>query len=92
MTEIQRIKRNIKTILLTSKGEVPFRPAFGLGAETLLGGGMKDIDLIFEVADQLTTYEPRIRLNKVTPLRLLSGRIQITIEYSIKNQNQTLTI
>ena len=92
MTELQRIKRNIRTILLTSRGEVPFRPAFGLGAETFLGGGMKDIDLIFEVADQLTTYEPRIKLDKVTPLRLPEGRIQITIEYSVKNQKQTLTI
>lgn len=80
----QSIKDNIKIILLTSRGEVPFRPRFGLGAERLLGGGMKEIDIAFEVADQLSMYEKRIKVNQVVSNDLGEGRRQVTINYTIK--------
>lgn len=80
----ESIRDNIRTILLTSRGEVPFRPRFGLGAERLLGGGMKEIDIAFEVADQLSMYEKRIKVNQVVSNDLGEGRRQVMINYTIK--------
>lgn len=77
------IRANIRTILLTGRGEIPFRPRFGLGAERLLGGGMANIDLTFEVADQLNRYEKRIKLKQVVQEDVAPGRRKVTIRYEI---------
>ncbi|MDR0510924.1 MAG: GPW/gp25 family protein [Rikenellaceae bacterium] len=77
------IRANIRTILLTVRGEVPFRPGFGLGAERLLGGGMAGIDLVYEVAYQLNRYEKRIRLKQVLQKETTPGHRQVTIRYEI---------
>lgn len=77
------IRANIRTILLTGRGEIPFRPRFGLGAERLLGGGMANIDLTFEVADQLNRYEKRIKLKQVVQEDVAPGHRKVTIRYEI---------
>lgn len=79
----ESIRANIRTILLTGRGEIPFRPRFGLGAERLLGGGMANIDLAFEVADQLNRYERRIRLKQVVQADVAPGHRKVTIRYEI---------
>lgn len=88
------IRANIRTILLTGRGEIPFRPRFGLGAERLLGGGMTAVDLTYEVADQLTRYEKRIKLKQVSQYETTPGHLQVTIRYAIlaTGEEESLTI
>lgn len=90
----ESIRDNIRTILLTSRGEVPFRPRFGLGAERLLGGGMQSLDLAYEVIDQLSRYEKRIKVRQVVTTEPEPGCRQVCIHYQIisTNELQTLTI
>lgn len=83
------IRDNIRTLLLTTKGSVPFRPGFGLGAERLLGGNMKAVDIAYEVAQQITRYEKRIRLNRTTSTPgERPGSLKITIDYQILTTKQ----
>ena len=83
------IRDNIRALLLTTKGSVPFRPAFGIGAERLLGGNMKAVDIAYEVAQQLTRYEKRIRLNRTTSTPgERAGSLKITIDYQILTTKQ----
>lgn len=88
------IRDNIRTILLTSRGEVPFRPRFGLGAERLLSGSVSSLDIAYEVADQLTRYEKRIKVRQVVGKEVEPGKREIAIHYTIveNNENQTLII
>ena len=79
----ESIRQNIRTILMTTRGAVPFRPGFGLGAEQLLGGNMKSIDLAYEVTDQLTRYEKRIRVKQVISQETAPGKIEVEIRYEI---------
>ena len=90
----ESVRANIRTILLTGRGEIPFRPRFGLGAERLLGGCMADIDLAFEVADQLSRYEKRIRLKQVEQHDEGPGHKRVTIRYEIlqTGQEESLTL
>lgn len=86
------IRDNIRTILLTSRGEVPFRPRFGLGAERLLGGGMQSLDIAYEVADQLSRYEKRIKLRQVVTTETESGSKQVAIHYEILTTTELQTL
>lgn len=90
----ESIRANIRTILLTGRGEIPFRPRFGLGAERLLGGGITNIDLAYEVADQLNRYEKRIKLKQVIQTDVTPGHRKVTIKYEIlaTGENESLTI
>lgn len=90
----ESIRANIRTILLTSRGEVPYRPRFGLGAERLLGGGMQSLDIAYEVADQLSEYEKRIKVRQVVTSEPEPGRREVVIHYEIRSTTeiQTLTI
>lgn len=87
----ESITANIRAILLTSRGEVPFRPGFGLGAERLLGGGMKDIDLVYEVVSQLSTYEKRIRVKTVSQIQQ-GGHRTVKIVYRILSTSESKEI
>lgn len=84
------ISDNIRIILFTGRGEDPFRPRFGLGAERLLGGGMTNIDVAYEVADQLSTYEQRVDIKQVFCQSNSEGVQHVTINYEII-QTRTLT-
>lgn len=86
------IRDNIRTILLTSRGEVPFRPRFGLGAERLLGSGMQSLDIAYEVADQLSRYEKRIKLRQVVTTETESGNKQVAIHYEILTTTELQTL
>lgn len=85
----ESIRQNIRNILLTNRGGVPFRPGFGLGAELLLGGSMKSIDLAYEVTDQLSRYEKRIRVKQVVSKEVAPGQMEIEIRYEITASGET---
>ncbi len=83
------IRQCIRVILTTSKGEVPFRPRFGLSPENLLDGRMKDVDIIYEVVEQLESYEKRIKVKKVGVSTIDMGQKAVTIHYTIIAENKT---
>lgn len=85
----ESIRRNIRTILMTTRGAVPFRPGFGLGAEQLLGGSMKSIDLAYEVTDQLARYEKRIRVKQVVSEETAPGQMKVEIRYEVTATGDT---
>lgn len=87
--EAQSIKNAIRTILLTSPGEVPFRPGFGFGAERLLGSNVSNLDIAYDVSLQLSTYEPRIKVKRVTTTPTTTGGLSLQIEYEILSTKQT---
>lgn len=93
---VASIRQCIRIILGTSKGEVPFRPKFGLSPEELLDGKASDIDISYAVIDQLTTYEKRIKVNRVTVGLIAAGQKEVLINYTIIdtqiNDILTLTI
>jgi phage baseplate assembly protein W len=77
---------------LTTRGAVPFRPGFGLGAEQLLGGNMKSIDLAYEVTDQLSQYEKRIRVKQVLSREIAPGHVEVEIRYEIVATGETESV
>jgi len=85
--KVESIRQCIRVILTTSKGEVPFRPRFGLSPEELLDGRMKDVDIAFAIIEQLERYEKRIKVKKVDIKTVDVGQKTATISYSILAQN-----
>ena len=85
----QSIRQCIRVILTTSKGEVPFRPRFGLSPEDLLDGRKKDVDIIYAVVEQLERYEKRIKVKKVVVSTIDMGQKAVTIHYTIIAQNKS---
>lgn len=80
---VASIRQCIHIILETSKGEVPWRPNFGLSPELLLDGQAKDVDIAYAVIDQLSTYEKRIKVKKVLIEPVATGHKRANIYYSI---------
>lgn len=91
---VENIRACIRIILTTSKGEVPFRPRFGLSPENLLDGKMKDVDIAYEIIDQLSRYEKRIKVKKVEISPVDTSQKLASIHYTILvlNQTEILTI
>jgi phage baseplate assembly protein W len=86
---VESVRQCIRIILTTSKGEVPFRPRFGLSAEDLLDGRKKDVDIIYAVVEQLDRYEKRIKVKKVVINSTDIGQKTVTIHYTIIAQNKS---
>ena len=80
---VASIRQCIHIIIETSKGEVPFRPNFGLSAERLLDGQATDVDISYAVIDQLSRYEKRIKVKKVTVEPVAAGHKRVTVYYTI---------
>ncbi len=80
---VASIRQCIRIILETSKGEVPWRPNFGLSAHLLLDGLASDVDISYAVIEQLTTYEPRIKVSRVTVADTATAQKLVTIYYTI---------
>lgn len=92
---VESIRQCIRVILTTSKGEVPFRPRFGLSPENLLDGRKKDVDIVYDVVEQLDRYEKRIKVKKVTVVPGIDiGQKTVSIHYSIiaENKSDLITI
>lgn len=86
---VESIRQCIRVILTTSKGEVPFRPRFGLSPEDLLDGRKKDVDIAYAVIEQLERYEKRIKVKKVDIKAIDDRQKSATIHYTILAQNKS---
>lgn len=84
---VASIRQCMRIILTTSKGEVPFRPRFGLSPENLLDGRKKDVDIAYAIVEQLERYEKRIKVKKVDIKAIDASQKTATISYTILAQN-----
>jgi phage baseplate assembly protein W len=77
------IKQSIRNIISTETREKSFKPRFGSGLSGLL---FEQDDIILyttlaTIKDQIQSYEPRVTISKITPIRTNSN-LSISIEYS----------
>lgn len=85
-TDDDSIAQCIRTILLTNKGEVPFKPGLGVGSNLLLDSNLDRMAISLEIANQLNTYEPRIQVRQVLFTQGENvGHLKIAIKYKNKN-------
>lgn len=63
--DYESIYQSIRTILLTEKGSVPFRPNMGVGSAVILDGKLDRMKISLEIIDQINTYEPRVTVKQV---------------------------
>ena len=87
--QTESIRQCIRVILTTSKGEVPFRPRFGLSPEDLLDGRKKDVDIAYEIIEQLERYEKRIKVKQVVISSIDASQKLVNIHYAILVQNKS---
>jgi phage baseplate assembly protein W len=77
------IQQCLRVLLTTSKGEVPFRPGFGLSAEDLLDGRARNIDISYAVIEQIERYEKRVKVRKVDVVDVSATHKRVVIHYTV---------
>jgi phage baseplate assembly protein W len=83
------IAQCIRTLLLTGKGEIPFKPEMGIGSHALLDGNLDRLKISLEITNQINTYEPRITVKQVMILPSDNvGELRIAIKYKIKESGE----
>lgn len=87
--ESNAIRQSVRNIVMTRKGEKPFRRGFGVGLHSHLfenmSGGLALASLRSDIQNQLIAHEPRVVLTDVLIDETLmdSNQLSITIEYKI---------
>lgn len=81
------IKQAVKNIVMTRRGERPFRPFFGSTVGSVL---FENIDLYnvdeisVAIEDALKAYEPRVEMQNVTVINDIDNNsIELVIDYTI---------
>jgi phage baseplate assembly protein W len=88
----EAIAQNIRTLILTEKGEIPFRPKMGIGSTRLLGKNLDKMAMSLEIIDQLNTYEPRIEVKRVNFLPTDNpSHVRIALQYVYKETGEELS-
>jgi phage baseplate assembly protein W len=93
LTDIQAIKRSVRTLILTNKGERLFHPEIGSnvnGSIFELYSPIMQEELRVAISDVIRLYEPRVILNDVivnseTGQDLDQNRLRITVRFTIRN-------
>lgn len=95
----ESIKRSVRNIISTNKGERPLNPDFGSNVRSLLFEPDSDlirIALEQEIIIQLRNFEPRIELVSVvvtnTPEQIDSNELIVEIEFTPINSQETVTL
>ena len=83
-SELISVLQNIALLLNTKRGTVPMHREFGLPMEFV----DKPIDAIafVEISDALEEFEPRARLDDVYFEKSADGKINLTVEVSIADE------
>lgn len=85
LTNEESIYQAIRTILLTEKGSVPFRPRMGVGSLRMLDSNVDRMGLSLEIIEQINTYEPRIKVKQVVFREGdTASNLRVGIIYTIK--------
>jgi len=83
---LQAIQQSVLSIVLTSPGEKPFNPGFGVGIYNLLFEILTDTDIAIlgsSIQRQLETYEPRITFESVNIDDSVPFFLEITLNYIV---------
>ena len=99
LKNFESIKRSVRNIISTNKGERPFNPDFGSNVRALLFEPDSDllrVALQDEIATQLLNFEPRIDILSVvvgnTSEEIDSHELNVIIEFTPINSQQTVTL
>ena len=95
----ESIKRSVRNIINTNKGERPFNPDFGSNVRALLFEPDSDllrIALEDEIEAQLLNFEPRIDVLNIsvsnTSEQIDSYELNVIIEFTPINSQQVVTL
>lgn len=86
-----RISQSIINLLSTVKGEVPFRPNFGISLEKLLDGN-SDLKIAAEIIQQIEIYVPAIKVKNCIVSANSTGNLTVKLIYKILKTKQSDTI
>ena len=93
VTEVQAIKRSVRNLVLTNRGERLFHPEIGGDVKGSLFENftpLAEIELQSAIAHVISTYEPRVILEEVivnnsTAQDLDANRLRVIIQFSLAN-------
>ena len=92
----EAIKKSVKSLILTNKYERPFQPSIDGRVRKLLFENMTPltgVNLRSNIEDVLQQHEPRIDVLAVNVMQNDDiNSLEVTIEFSIKNQPDTVTV
>lgn len=81
------IRQAVKNIVMTRRGERPFRPFFGstVGSVLFENLDLYNVDEIsIAIEDALKAYEPRVQMQNVTVINDIdSNSVEVVIDYTI---------
>jgi len=81
------IKQAVKNIVLTIRGEKPFRPFFGASINSALFENFDPVlidDIALSIEDALTAHEPRVEVTEVEILdNIDTNALEVTVNYKI---------
>ena len=93
VTDVQAIKRSVRSLILTNKGERLFHPEIGGNVKGSLFENftpITEIELQSTITQVIRTYEPRVILedvivNDATSLDLDANRLRVIVKFSLAN-------
>ena len=93
VTDVQAIKRSVRSLILTNKGERLFHPEIGGNVRGSLFENftpITEIELQSTITQVIRTYEPRVILedvivNDATSLDLDANRLRVIVKFSLAN-------
>jgi phage baseplate assembly protein W len=81
------VRQAVKNIVMTQRGERPFRPFFGstVGSVLFENLDLYNVDEIsIAIEDALKAYEPRVQMQNVTVINDIdSNSVEVVIDYTI---------
>lgn len=81
------VRQAVKNIVMTQRGERPFRPFFGstVGSVLFENLDLYNVDEIsIAIEDALKAYEPRVQMQNVTVINDIdSNSVEVIIDYTI---------
>ncbi|HAW79688.1 MAG TPA: hypothetical protein DCX27_08230 [Balneola sp.] len=99
LKNFESIKRSVKNIISTNKGERPLNPDFGSDVRSLLFEPDSDLVRLAieeEIEIQLSNFEPRIEVLSVTVSnsseRIDNYDLNVIVEFSPLNSQQVVTL
>ena len=93
-TTKEQVKSNLINFILTNKGERMFDPMFGGNLRASLFQPDSDFDnLASKLESEIYSYVPNIKIQSINIIKQSDNNlVNILINYSIYNQQDTLTI
>ena len=93
VTDVQAIKRSVRSLILTNKGERLFHPEIGGNVKGSLFENftpITEIELQSAITHVISAYEPRVILedvivNDATSLDLDANRLRVIVKFSLAN-------